>query len=66
MHVMLLQELFNTLGGMAHFTLSFISRSPSEAIDTLYGPYFHFCYELALKLQLSKPLRVRDLCHAHH
>ena len=25
------------------------SRSRSEAIDTLYDPYLHFCYELALE-----------------
>ena len=26
-----------------------LSRSLSEATDTLYNPYFHFCYELALE-----------------
>ena len=45
------------------------STSPSEAIDTLHEPYFHFCYELALetsaKCSSIKSLRVHDLCHAH-
>ena len=42
-------------------------RSPSKATDTLYDPYFHFCYELALETCSSiKPLTwVHDLCHAH-
>ena len=45
------------------------SRSFSEAIDTLYDPYFHFCCELALETWAkgfyNKPLGVHDLCHAH-
>ena len=46
-------------------------RSLSEAIYTLYDPYFsyfHFCYELALKTSAKcsiQPLRVHDFCHTH-
>ena len=40
-----------------------------KAIDTLYEPYLHFYYELALetsaKCSSTKSLRVHDLCHAH-
>ena len=46
-----------------------LSRNPSEAIDTLYDLYFHFCYELALetlaKCSSIKPVRVHDFCHTH-
>ena len=54
---------------LMHYTLSFISRSLSEVIDTLYDSYFHFCYQLALetsaKCSSSNPLRLHDFCHAH-
>lgn len=43
--------------------------SPSEAIDTLYELYLHFCFELALETSAKhssiKSLRVHDFCHAH-
>ena len=44
-------------------------RNSSEPIDTLYDPYFHFCYELAVetsaKCSSIKPLKVHDLCYTH-
>ena len=59
-------------GPLTHYTPSFIfygGGSPSKAIDTLYDPYLHFCYELALETSATyssiKSLRVHDLCYAH-
>ena len=57
-------------GFLTRYTLNFIFyRSPSEANDTLYDPYLHFCYELALetsaKYSSIKFLSVHDFCHAH-
>ena len=37
---------FKSCSSTTDFTLSYISRSLSEAIGTLYVPYFHFCHEL--------------------
>ena len=64
LYVLVFQMIcFNPLYTEFHF----LARSPSEAIDTLYDPYLHFYYQLALetlaKYSSSKSLRGHDLTH---
>ena len=61
------QRYVNHLYTEFHYTLN---SSSSEAIDTLYNPYLHFWFELALETSakyssITESLRVHDLCHAH-
>ena len=54
---------------LTHYTLSFVSRNPFDAIDISYDRYFHFCYELVLETLAKcfsiKSLRIHDLCPTH-
>ena len=63
LYVLVFQMIcFNPLYTELHFLEVLLS-------DTLYDPYLHFCYQLALetsaKYSSIKSLRGHDLCHTH-